>query len=205
MRKLQLKKKSAWRIYKRFRTPACLNKFNNLAAQCRAEIQKFTLNRENAVLQSTNLGRFFQLVNSKFNCKTAVGPLKNENDSYVTNPTDKATLFQNYFSSVFNIDNGCIPPFTSSVSTDNLPNYHFSPFVVKRTLYKLNSTAKGGPDQIPRFFLRSAAAYFATPLSILFQLSTDFAFLPPVWLLGYITPIFKKGDRTNPKNYRLSL
>jgi hypothetical protein len=27
-------------------------------------------------------------------------------------------------------------------------------------------------------------------------------FIPPVWLQAYITPIFKKGDSTDPNNYR---
>ena len=39
-------------------------------------------------------------------------------------------------------------------------------------------------------------------LSVIFQYSLDVGELPNIWKLTNVVPIFKKGDRENPSNYR---
>ena len=41
-----------------------------------------------------------------------------------------------------------------------------------------------------------------SPIASLFACSFDSGFLPLDWLRAYITPLFKKGSRQNPDNYR---
>jgi exonuclease III len=203
IRKLLVKKKTSWQLYKQFRTPESLLKFKQLSSQCRQAISTFTLHRENIILQSANLGKFYRMANSKFNTKTAVGPLKNDDGSFVTSPTEKSNLFQNFFSSIANLDNGTLPNTQQPKPSPSQPILiRFTPYLVKRVLDGLNIKAKGGPDNIPPIFLKACSNYLSRPLSSLFQLSFDLAFMPPIWLMAYITPIFKKGDRSNPKNYR---
>ena len=40
------------------------------------------------------------------------------------------------------------------------------------------------------------------PLALLFRKSLDEGVIPHDWKLGAITPIYKKGDKRNPGNYR---
>ena len=39
-------------------------------------------------------------------------------------------------------------------------------------------------------------------LTHLYQLSLTTGVLPRIWKEAYVTPIYKAGERTDPKNYR---
>ena len=69
-------------------------------------------------------------------------------------------------------------------------------------LAKLKTKTVGGPDGIPPLFLKTCKRYLAAPLAYLFSSCFEDSFLPAVWLLAYVTPIFKKGDSSRPSNYR---
>ena len=50
--------------------------------------------------------------------------------------------------------------------------------------------------------LKSCAYQLAKPLSLIYQASFDEGQLPSDWKLANISPIFKKGPKNNPGNYR---
>jgi len=69
-------------------------------------------------------------------------------------------------------------------------------------LSQLDPHKAGGPDNIPARVLKELA-YDLTPiLTHLFQQSLDTGELPQDWKSAFITPIFKKGKRSDPLNYR---
>ena len=49
---------------------------------------------------------------------------------------------------------------------------------------------------------KNTAEEIVGALTILFQLSLDTGIIPEDWLCANITPIYKKGDKTQPSNYR---
>ena len=53
---------------------------------------------------------------------------------------------------------------------------------------------------MPAQVLKHCAEVLATPLSVLFTRSFVDSHVPVDWKLATITPIFKKGDRTDPGN-----
>ena len=69
-------------------------------------------------------------------------------------------------------------------------------------LKRLKIFTSPGPDGIPAQVLKHCAEVLATPLSMLFNRSLVESHVPGGWKLATITPIFKKGDRTDPNNYR---
>lgn len=68
----------------------------------------------------------------------------------------------------------------------------------------LNLKAKKccGPDDLPNVFLRRYAECVAKFLVVIFQASLLPATLPRDWRIARVIPIFKKGDRSIPDNYR---
>ncbi|WP_245931577.1 RNA-directed DNA polymerase, partial [Nocardia nova] len=59
-----------------------------------------------------------------------------------------------------------------------------------------------GPDGIHPRVLRELAEELAKPLSIIYQQSWLSGEVPADWRLANVTPIYKKGRRADPGNYR---
>ena len=68
---------------------------------------------------------------------------------------------------------------------------------------KLNVYKHMGPDEIHPRALKGMADVVAETLSIIFEKSWLSGEVPTDWKKGNITPIFKKGRKEDPGNYRL--
>ncbi|KAK4826972.1 hypothetical protein QYF61_012913 [Mycteria americana] len=69
--------------------------------------------------------------------------------------------------------------------------------------YRLGDTHKSmGPDEIHPRVLKELADVLTKPLSIIYQQSWLTGEVPADWRLANVTPIFKKGRKEDPGNYR---
>ena len=57
-------------------------------------------------------------------------------------------------------------------------------------------------DGIHEKALKELAEILANPLTIIFNTSIQTGIVPDLWKIGNITALFKKGDKSNPGNYR---
>ena len=73
---------------------------------------------------------------------------------------------------------------------------------ISNLLAKLNSSKATGPDQIPIRLLKTAGNVIAPVLRIIYQQSLDSGDLLSDWTNTFVSPIFKKGSRCDPSNYR---
>ena len=145
---------------------------------------------------------FWKYVKSKRKDSVGISTLKTPDGCVVSNSLDKSEILNNQFKSVFTIEN-----------TENFPNKGPSPFpkigdteITTTGVYKLLSNChpwkSPGPDNIHACFLKNTAREMAPMLTHLYQLSLTTAVLPKIWKEAYVTPIYKAGERTDPKNYR---
>ncbi len=70
-------------------------------------------------------------------------------------------------------------------------------------LEKLKNLDQNGVDKLHPFLLKNCAESFAAPLALIFRASLSSSQLPVQFRSANVTPLFKKGDKSVPSNYRL--
>ena len=90
------------------------------------------------------------------------------------------------------------PTFNIDKSDDvSLSSITIDPSIVFEKLASLKTGKVPGPDGWPAEVFKQCADQLCVPLSILFNKSLESSVLPDDWKIGYITPIYKKGNKTN--------
>ena len=79
---------------------------------------------------------------------------------------------------------------------------YLSTEVVKTAFLQIDESSSVGPDGIHPMLLRQCASQLAHPLTIIFNKSIQESSVPKRWKSSVITPIYKKGIRCDPLNYR---
>ena len=85
----------------------------------------------------------------------------------------------------------------------SMPNITFKTKGIDKLLQNLNKYKVAVPDSLPTFILNVAANEIAPVFTKIFQKSYDTGTVPSDWRDANIVPIYKKGDKQQPSNYRL--
>lgn len=198
-------KHRAWNRYQKNRTNANrleYNKIRNKATSCTKQGKK-NFEKKLASEVKTNPKSFWQYVQSKTKSKTSLGELKRPDGTTVEDDQDKAEVLNNFFASVFtNEDMSSIPTFPDKNFKSVLHDFEITSEMVLERLLKLDKTKSPGPDGIHNRVLKELADDLAQPLADLFNKSLRSGSVPVSWKTANVTPIFKKGDKRNPGNYR---
>ena len=120
---------------------------------------------------------------------------------------DKAMALNSFFTSVFTKENvSTVSQARKSLDTcksnQSIDNITFDETEVYTTLCKLDPQKASGPDGVPGRLLREGALELHEPLCKIFNLSLQRGQLPMDWKRANISPIFKKGSKHDPSNYR---
>ena len=161
--------------------------------------------QEIALQAKNNPKAFWSHTRRKLKTKCGVAPLltnSNDKNSLKFNDQDKANILQNQFSSVFTHEPEGEIPRIASRTDSRISNLYVTEEMVLNQLTKLNVNKSCGPDEIHPRMLIELADYIAEPVALLFNLTIKYGIIPEDWKWAYLSPIYKKGARSNAENYR---
>lgn len=128
--------------------------------------------------------------------------LCNEHNEVLTN-LESATVFNNYFASVFTLEQLPVPSdqICKPINVYCEP-ITFNPYGILSAIERLSRSSGPGDDEICPKLLKLTKNISCRLLCRLFQQSLDLTSLPADWRFGRVLPIFKTGNKNDSSNYR---
>ena len=200
-------KHRAWNKYKKNKNVANWGNYvicRNLATKSISRARKSYEEKITAEI-NTNPKSFWKYVGGRKKMK--IMQLVSEDKQMVTDDKNKAKLLNHYFSSVFTKEDEHEYPDIKLIgleegNTSSLDVIKITEKKVLKELLNLNIAKSAGPDGIHPKVLRETATQIVIPLTIIFKKSLSEGALPHKWKIAHVIPIFKKGNKSTPSNYR---
>lgn len=147
---------------------------------------------------------FYAYLKRKTKSRASVGPIKDAQGNSVTDPKQMAEIINEYFSSVFNCEPaGPPPPPDESPHLQTVLTYfNITESKIKEKIRKLRPAAAPGPDSIGAGLIQELQEELTPALRIVFRKLLDEKHTPEDWRTAHVTPIYKKGPKHEPGNYR---
>ena len=205
LKRLIRKKQRVYNKAKLYQCPTAWKQFKDLQHQIRSLLRKqhwqYLSDIFNNCDENTNKS-LWRYIESRRHDKVGIGTLHTPNGTPVIHPGKKAQLLNNQFKSVFTLEDLQHIPSKGPSPYSSIPDITITTPGVEKLLSEINPYKAHGPDDIPGRVVRETASVLAPMLAHLFQQSLHSGNIPPEWKLAYVTPIYKKGNKEDPKNYR---
>ena len=138
-----------------------------------------------------------------------------ENDNFVFDPVETSNIFKTFFSDIaknllsklpiapnrFN-KNSVLEYYKNLQVTKNFQFSQITDATIFEILKNLDVSKSAGNDNITAIFLKDGAEYLASPIAQLCNLSISTSTFPDNCKSAKVLPLYKKGSKTDPKNYR---
>ena len=146
---------------------------------------------------------FYAYVRRKQKVRDKVGPLENNSGNIISDGFQMAEVLNEYINSVFTTEDiSLLPvPFEGNKS-EHLGQLFITPEMLAKKIKKMKDNKSPGVDGILPKLLKEIVEQISTPLAKVFNLSIEEGIVPSEWKEANITPLFKKGSRNKPENYR---
>ena len=197
-----------WRVYRRIRKDEDYAYYKEALNLDTTEIRKSKRTFEKKL--SGNIKNysksFYAYVRSKQKVRDKVGSLEHNSGNIISDGFQMAEVLNEYFRSICTTEDiSSLPvPFTKfkGNKSEHLWQLFVTPEMIEKKIKKMKDSKSHGVDGIPQKLLREIVEQISTPLAKLFNLSLEEGILPSEWKEANITPLFKKGSRKKPNNYR---
>jgi len=190
-----------WRTTRTTTDHKCyVKKRNEVKALIRSSQSKY----EEKLIQKSSLHPklLYGYLRRKQKFKPDISQLEKPDGSMSSSDTETAEVLNNFFKSTFTTEDPNNIPIIATRVFDSLSNISLSEDIVFRKLLSLNGSKAPGPDNIHPHLLKSCASTLAKPVFLLAQQSLSSGVLPDIWKKAHVTPIFKKGCKSQATNYR---
>ena len=131
-----------------------------------------------------------------------VSPVLECDGAAVKDAAARATCFNQCFSKKFSAPYTGDLPCAPLLNAPGLSAFSVPAGRVAQLLRELSPHKACGPDGLSARILHECADEFATPLDIICRLSVRSGVFPLTWKRANVIPVFKKGSKKLPANYR---
>ena len=146
---------------------------------------------------------------------TAKVCLKNENNTLLFKPKETCNVFNKFYENLAQSLVDKLPPAPNQFNLDTTKAYYESLNIVNifrlqevdqasilKMLQQTNANKAPGIDKLPGIFIKDGANLLAAPITNLINLSISTSTFPDSFKIAKLIALFKKGCKTEPKNYR---
>ncbi len=133
----------------------------------------------------------------------SIPPLLINDNEHTTSEEEKANALNDYFVSISTVDdtNVNLPRFIAKTN-ESLNPINVNELEIRDVIDNLEVNKAAGPDEISHRMLKETKSTICKPLCLLFNRSLQEGIYPEKWKIANVMPLFKKGDRNKPCNYR---
>ena len=114
----------------------------------------------------------------------------------------KAEALRQQYESVFTCEDLCSTPSLGPSPYPDIPELFVSELGIMKLLQNIDTSKAAGPDLLPARILKEAAIELTPILTALFRQFYESGLLPADWKKANVSAIYKKGPKSDPKNYR---
>ena len=196
------RKSRLFKVYLKHKSPANFAKYKEAEKECTRTVRNARKRFEKRLANKNDKRRFSSYVKSRTANKETVGPLKIDG-IMVHDDSVICEELNTFFSSVFTREDvSYMPNFENVHNGSTIENLHITPDMITKEVAKLSSSSSCGPGGYTNRFLKDFCHVLANPLSMVFNELLTTNTVPDSWKLAHVIPIFKKGSKGDPGNYR---
>ena len=151
--------------------------------------------------QYKGMKRFWQHIKNNRKDYHGVGTLKS-NGRISSTARDKANALNHQFQSVFSPIQDPDQDILGQSQHPIAEDITITEKGILKMLQRLKPHKAAGPDNITARILKELSSSLAPLLQIIFQRSYDTSTVPSDWKKANVVPIYKKGQKSDPANYR---
>ena len=150
----------------------------------------------------SGMKRFWSFIKHRRKDANGVAPLK-VNGTTTSTPKGKADILNQQFESVFTHETPIGDDFLPQVSPHKtMEDIHFTTNGIEKLLKNLKVHKAAGPDAITPRILKELSPVVARILTIIYTRSYETGEAPDDWKRANVAPVYKKGNKHDPANYR---
>ena len=198
------RKRELYEMYRQQGTDQMLEEYKKCKKLLKREIRRAKRRHEVALADRVkeNPKGFYRYVRSKRIVRDKIGPLEDQSGRLCMEPKEMGEILNGFFASVFTEETGMEATEIGQTSREVMEPLQIEGEEVLAVLRQIRVDKSPGPDRVFPRTLREASVELAGALADIFKMSVLTGEVPDDWRVAHVVPLFKKGSKRNPGNYR---